>query len=101
MLQGVLDGPNYTDDDMGMVLPDGSCLGHYVAIVGYGELLGQLYWFIKNSYSKYFGLGGFMMLARETGKPGGAFGITRSVSYPLKTSPNRYCRVLSERDMGL
>jgi hypothetical protein len=61
---------------------------HSVTIVGYGELNGQLFWLIKNSWDVEWGILGFAFIARNIRKRGGAFGIAREIAYPVKLSPN-------------
>lgn len=50
------------------VFYDPTCYGevtHAVTLVGYGTHRGQDYWKIKNSWSKYWGLNGFGLIARN------------------------------------
>ena len=91
-----MDGENYTWKEL-------FTIGHYVVVVVYGETdLGELFWLIKNSHGLEFGQDGYITVARETGKRGGAFGITRLVLYPVKNSPNNpSCVVRTEFDLYL
>lgn len=71
-LQRVLDGPAYTLDEM-----ENLRIAHSLLVIGYGETqLGQKIWLVKNSH------GGerFLLLARDNGKIGGAFGLTRRIT---------------------
>nr|CAB3494907.1 unnamed protein product [Digitaria exilis] len=68
----VLDGPAYTLDEM-----ENLRIAHSLLVIGYGETqLGQKIWLVKNSH------GGerFLLLARDNGKIGGAFGLTRRIT---------------------
>jgi len=61
---------------------------HGVLVVGYGELDGQKYWKVKNSWGAAWGMGGYLNIFR--GKPGaGECGIKLHMSYPVAngTSP--------------
>ena len=44
--------------------------GHAVTLVGYGELNGQKYWKIKNSWNEQWGNNGHFLIARGTGECG-------------------------------
>ncbi|KAL5662849.1 hypothetical protein ACJX0J_029974, partial [Zea mays] len=67
----VLDGPAYTLDDT-----EDQGIAHAVLVIGYGETdLGQKVWLVKSSHDGEM----FLCVARDTGKIGGAFGITRRI----------------------
>ena len=98
LLQGVIDGPNYTIAELNTWQWDhNGLLGHLVAIIGYGETTaGQKFWRVKNSSGKNWGKeGGYVYIAREIGKVGGAFGICRFVNFPIKWSQSQVCKVRS------
>lgn len=42
-------------------------LSHEMLVVGYGTHSGRDYWLVKNSYGLYWGISGYMMLARNRG----------------------------------
>merc|ERR1719265_2586187 len=65
----------------------GSQLDHGVLAVGYGELNGQKYWKVKNSWGGSWGQEGYVLLARgEAGA--GECGLLTQPSYPVvKGSP--------------
>jgi hypothetical protein len=96
MMQGVLDGPGYTTDEMQLLK-----IGHCVLIIGYGVWRGRLFWLVRNSWGEHQGLNGHWLIARNTGVLGGAFGINRHVTFPAKWSPNRWVEVMSEYDLGI
>lgn len=54
---------------------------HSVLIVGYGEtIFGEKFWLVKSSHG-----GELMLIARENGKVGGAFGIANHLRVVLRT----------------
>jgi len=66
------------------VFSDPSCSGkpedldHQVLAVGYGQLNGQKYWLIKNSWSTYWGNAGYVLIAQNDNM----CGVTTSPTYP-------------------
>ena len=50
---------------------------HIVALVGYGED----YWILRNSWSAFWGMGGYMHIAKE----GNVCGVINNASYPRVT----------------
>ncbi|KAK1555824.1 hypothetical protein Q3G72_031780 [Acer saccharum] len=75
LLQGIFTGPC------------SKSLNHAVLIVGYDSLNGVDYWIVKNSWG-HWGMGGYILLQRNTGDSQGLCGINMLASYPTKTSPN-------------
>ncbi|TXG52156.1 hypothetical protein EZV62_021325 [Acer yangbiense] len=67
--------------------PCSRSLNHAVLIVGYDSLNGVDYWIVKNSWG-HWGMGGYILLQRNTGDSQGLCGINMLASYPTKTSPN-------------
>mmetsp|Transcript_49429 Transcript_49429/g.110834 ORF Transcript_49429/g.110834 Transcript_49429/m.110834 type:complete len:398 (+) Transcript_49429:81-1274(+) len=66
----------------------GEKTNHGVLVVGYGELDGQKYWQVKNSWGASWGMAGFVKIYR--GKTGaGECGIKLHMSYPVAKSPPR------------
>ena len=64
---------------------DGKCgakLNHGVLAVGYGILGDQEYWKVKNSWSVYWGLKGYILIAIN-GDGQGQCGIQKDSSYPV------------------
>merc|ERR1712087_1000326 len=50
--------------------------GHAVTLVGYGELNGEKYWKIKNSWNEQWGNGGHFLIARGTDECGGESSVS-------------------------
>ncbi|KAF7067505.1 hypothetical protein CFC21_073393 [Triticum aestivum] len=99
---GVVDSKNYTLAELSTIKFRGSYIGHYVTVVGYGITeFGELFWLVKNSRGANYGEDGYIRIARETGKEGGAFGIARFFAYPVKKNGknNRRCMVRSEAEL--
>ena len=61
----------------------GTNLNHGIALVGYGNDNGQLYWKIKNSWGTDWGERGYMRLARNEEIGSGMCGIAVEASYPI------------------
>ena len=53
---------------------------HGVLLVGVGEERGRRYWTLKNSWSEFWGEGGYMRIARE---PAGMCGLGTEAYFPL------------------
>jgi len=60
-------------------------LDHGVLVVGYGEMEGQKYWKVKNSWGETWGMDGYVLLCRECDANGskGECGILMQPSFPL------------------
>lgn len=70
---------------------------HSVLIVGYGEtIFGEKFWLVKSSHG-----GELMLIARENGKAGGAFGIANHLRVVRKNSANGLVTVKTDKDMGV
>jgi len=61
----------------------GTNLDHGVLAVGYGELSGQKYWKVKNSWGSSWGMSGFILMAKDISSPYGQCGIAMDPSYPI------------------
>lgn len=66
----------YYDDNCGNTPDD---LDHQVLAVGYGQLYGQKYWLIKNSWSTYWGNDGYILMAQKNNN----CGVMTSPTYPI------------------
>lgn len=62
----------------------GKQLNHGVTIVGYGEVDGQKYWIVKNSWGADWGESGYIRMKRDTMDKDGTCGIAMQASYPVK-----------------
>lgn len=64
--------------------PCGYAYNHIVTIVGYGKdtTTGKKYWIVKNSYGKSWGMGGYILMERESGDPRGLCGLGFYGIYP-------------------
>ena len=61
----------------------GQDLDHAVLVVGWGTLDGKAYWKVKNSWSKDWGVDGYILLARNIGDSAGQCGLALEPSYPV------------------
>merc|ERR1712113_194311 len=68
-------------------------LDHGVLVVGYGELDGQKYWKVKNSWGSTWGMDGYILLLR--GKKGLLPGFPSSGECGLLSGPPSYPQVSS------
>ncbi|XP_066364278.1 ervatamin-C-like [Miscanthus floridulus] len=88
----VLDGHNYSLEEMRRLENQLSIL-----IIGYGEtIFGEKFWLVKSSHG-----GELMLIARENGKAGGAFGIANHLRVVHKNSANGLVTVKTDKDMGV
>jgi C1A family cysteine protease len=66
-------------DDPDCVASSSNDLDHAITVVGYGTNdKGQDYWIVKNSWGKYFGMDGYILMARNKNR----CGIALDTSYP-------------------
>jgi len=63
----------------------GTSIDHAVLVVGYGNLDGQDYWLVKNSWGSSWGLEGYVLICRNCNDNGaeGECGIDMYPAYPL------------------
>lgn len=51
-------------------------MDHAVLAVGYGTMNGQAYWLIKNSWSTYWGMDGYVLMSQKDNNCGVATDAT-------------------------
>lgn len=61
----------------------GKQLDHGVTVVGYGEVNGEKYWLVKNSWGADWGEDGYIRMKRDTVDEDGICGIAMMASYPV------------------
>lgn len=71
-------GVYYEENCMNTTLP----YNHAVVVIGYGTENGQDYWLVKNSWGTYFGLQGYIKMARNRNNN---CGLATYGRYPLMT----------------
>jgi len=57
-------------------------LDHAMVVVGYSSLQGKDMWIVKNDWGEQWGDGGYISIARDSGKGPGQCGIASSPAYP-------------------
>ncbi|XP_076918494.1 low-temperature-induced cysteine proteinase-like [Bidens hawaiensis] len=62
-------------------------LDHAVLIVGYGSQDGQDYWIVKNQWGTYWGLDGYVLMARNSNNKNGVCGMYLEAMYPVSGAP--------------
>ncbi|RZC32524.1 cathepsin L1, partial [Asbolus verrucosus] len=69
-------------------------LNHAVLVVGYGtEPDGKKYWLVKNSYGPYWGIGGYVKMAKDANNH---CGIATQATYPLVAHKKQYATPAEE-----
>ena len=69
--------------------------GHAVTLVGYGELDGEKYWKIKNSWNEQWGNGGTFQIARGTNECGIEDKIAAARSVLVRSARARWAAAAS------
>ena len=54
-------------------------MDHAVLLVGYGEINGEKYWLIKNSWSTYWGNDGYVLMSQKDNNCGVATAPTFAI----------------------